>query len=291
MPLTLAVVVATAGRKELVAKLLSHIAGQQSLPDEVILAVADRSHLPDGSWPGLPVSVVVGKPGLTAQRNAALDDALDRFDIVTFLDDDFICADDYLDGVRRAFADNPSWAVLTGHVIRDGIKTGGIDWDEGVRTVQVDKANPRTGRVVDYVGAYGCNMSIRTSMVGDLRFDERLVLYGWQEDVDFTSQLRRQGRVVCLDDLRGVHLGYRTGRISGTRFGYSQVANPIYLIRKGSVPTRRGLTLMFRNIAANVVRSLKPEPYVDRRGRLRGNLMALRHVAMGRIEPEFILKI
>lgn len=291
MPLSLAVVIATAGRKELVAKLLWHIAEQQSKPDEIILAVADRSHLPDGSWPGLRVSVVIGKPGLTAQRNAALDEALDRFDIVTFLDDDFIYADDYLDRVRRAFADNPSWAVLTGHVIRDGIKIGGIDWDEGVRAVRADQANARTGRVVDYVGAYGCNMSIRTSMVDGLRFDERLVLYGWQEDVDFTSQLRQRGRVVCLHDLRGVHLGYRSGRISGTRFGYSQIANPIYLIKKGSIPPRFGLALMLRNIAANVVRSLRPEPYVDRRGRLRGNLMALRHVAMGRIEPEFILKI
>ena len=79
-------------------------------------------------------------------------------------------------------------------------------------------------------------MSIRASMIGDLRFDERLVLYGWQEDIDFTSQLRQRGRVVCVSNIRGVHLGLKAGRVSGERFGYSQVVNPVYLIRKGTVP-------------------------------------------------------
>ena len=48
---------------------------------------------------------------------------------------------------------------------------------------------------------------------------------------------------------------------------------------------------MARNIAANLVRSLWPESYVDRRGRLRGNLLAMLHVLPGRIEPEYILKL
>ena len=287
----LAVIIATAGRKEVVAKLLSHLSQQHVPPDEVILSVADAAHLPVGSWPSLRVRSVFGKPGLPAQRNTAIDEALDRFDILTFLDDDFIPANDYLDVVRRAFSNNPSWAVATGHVIRDGVTTGGIDWDEGLRILHADTRDDHRGKVFDRIGGYGCNMSIRTSIVGTLRFDERLVLYGWQEDTDFTSQLRRQGRVVCLGDLRGVHLGVRSGRVSGERFGYSQVVNPIYLVRKGSVPALFAFRLMFRNIVANLVHSVHPESYVDRRGRLRGNILALRHVAAGRIEPEFILKI
>ena len=34
--------------------------------------------------------------------------------------------------------------------------------------------------------------------------------------------------------LRGVHLGNKRGRVSGLRFGYSQIANPIYLLQKGT---------------------------------------------------------
>ena len=48
---------------------------------------------------------------------------------------------------------------------------------------------------------------------------------------------------------------------------------------------------MFRNIAANLAKSLWPEPYVDRRVRLSGNALAILHIAMGHIEPEYILKI
>ena len=79
-------------------------------------------------------------------------------------------------------------------------------------------------------------MSIRTSAIGALRFDERLPLYGWQEDIDFTSQLRASGRVVGLNTLNGVHLATKSGRISGMKFGYSQIANPVYLVRKGTMP-------------------------------------------------------
>jgi hypothetical protein len=128
-------------------------------------------------------------------------------------------------------------------------------------------------------------------MIGDMRFDERLVLYGWQEDIDFTSRLRSRGRVVCVAGIHGVHLGIKAGRVSGVRLGYSQVVNPVYLIRKGSVPASFALPLMARNLAANLARSFWPEAWVDRRGRLRGNLLALCHVLAGRIEPEHVLEI
>ena len=79
--------------------------------------------------------------------------------------------------------------------------------------------------------------------------------------------------------------------MSGLRFGYSQVVNPVYLLRKGTMPASFALKLMARNIAANMVRSVRPEIHIDRRGRLRGNLMALGHLLKGRVEPEYILQI
>jgi len=117
------------------------------------------------------------------------------------------------------------------------------------------------------------------------------VLYGWQEDIDFTSQLRRFGRIVGLSTLMGVHLGSKSGRESGIRLGYSQVANPVYLMRKGTVPASFALEIMGRNVVANMIKSLWPEPYADRRGRLKGNLLAAGHLFLGRIDPEYILKL
>ncbi|TIR43007.1 MAG: glycosyltransferase [Mesorhizobium sp.] len=284
------VIVATFGRREHVARLLAQLERQTRLPDAVIISAPDADHTPNNMVCRFPVSSVFGKTGLPAQRNIALDVAGDRFDIITFFDDDFIPADDYLEGVSRAFKQQPDWAVVTGHVLKDGATTAGLTWDEGIQALC--EAGPATeARGVDQISAYGCNMSIRAASIGGLRFDERLVLYGWQEDVDFTSQLRARGRVVFLQSIYGVHLGIKSGRVNGVRFGYSQVANPVYLIRKGTVPSTVALRLMSKNLLANLARSLWPESYIDRRGRLRGNLLALSHVARGRVQPEYILEI
>ncbi|MGH6762243.1 MAG: glycosyltransferase family 2 protein [Phyllobacterium sp.] len=288
----LVVIIPTLGRSDQITRLLKHLERQCRLPDEVILSAPDETHLGLFQTSAFPVSVTLGKKGLSAQRNNALASALHRFDIITFFDDDFIPADDYLFRIERAFVEHSDWAVVMGQVVRDGATSEGLTWEEGLTALYAaEDAAPEKPEIVDHVGAYGCNMSIRSQFVGDLRFDERLVLYGWQEDIDFTSQLRARGRVVGVSSILGVHLGLKAGRVSGERFGYSQVINPVYLIRKGSVPASFALPLMGRNVIANIVRSLWPETYVDRRGRLRGNLRAAFHLVQGRVEPEYILKL
>jgi GT2 family glycosyltransferase len=132
---------------------------------------------------------------------------------------------------------------------------------------------------------------IAAATAGRCRFDDRLPLYGWLEDVDFSRQIARRGRIVKLTAAQGVHLGIKQGRQSGIRLGYSQIANPIYLSRKGTCSRARALRLMSRNIAANCIRSLKPEPYIDRLGRATGNLRAFRDLLTGRLAPERILEL
>jgi hypothetical protein len=73
--------------------------------------------------------------------------------------------------------------------------------------------------------------------------------------------------------------------------GYSQIANPVHLVRKGTFTFRRALFQMARNVAMNLCFSFTPEPYVDRRGRLRGNLTALKDLVLGRVHPERILTL
>lgn len=288
----LVVVIPTLNRKSQVTRLLEHLERQQRKPDEIVISAPDPTHVEPYETSHFLVSYLFGKKGSSAQRNRALDYALSRSDVVAFFDDDFLPADNYLKQVMDRFAQHPDWAVIMGHVIADGVQHEGISFDQGLsilRSVKEDLSE--NSDVKDHIGAYGCNMSIRTRLIGELRFDERLVLHGWQEDIDFTSQLRQRGRVVKIHNALGVHLGLKTGRVSGVRFGYSQIANPVYLIRKGTVPATFALNLMARNVAANVLKSLWPESYVDRRGRLRGNLLAMNHLLRGRVEPEYILKL
>ncbi len=85
------------------------------------------------------------------------------------------------------------------------------------------------------------------------------------------------------------YLGAKSGRVAGDRLGYSQVVNPIYLARKGTFPWSHALPSAARHFAMNALRSLAPEPHVDRFGRLRGNLRALGDLLRGRAHPTRIL--
>ena len=98
--------------------------------------------------------------------------------------------------------------------------------------------------------------------------------------------------MVKLRGARGVHLGIKQGRTSGHQLGYSQVANPIYLFQKGSYTLGRAAGSVGRNMAANLVHSMwRPEPWIDRRGRLFGNARAVGDIVRGRLAPERILEL
>ena len=289
------VIIATFGRQALLDRTLGFLEGQLRPPDRVIVSAPDESHIGKHESAAFPISYVFGVRGSCVQRNRAIDAALGQTDIITFFDDDFLPATDYLQVLERNFEFHPDWVVLRGEAVADGAHGAGFTFEEGLALLREAErtyaVHPLEERSAEHVGGYGCNMSMRASAIGNLRFDERLPLYGWQEDIDFTSRLRERGRVIGLNTLYGVHLGAKSGRVSGVRFGYSQLINPIYLVRKGTMPASFAFNLIWRNIAANTVKSFWPEPYIDRRGRLKGNILAAFHLVRGKIEPEFILKL
>ena len=147
--------------------------------------------------------------------------------------------------------------------------------------------------LIDVAQGYGCNMAIRLATARDhrLRFDERLPLYAWSEDMDYSLRLRSHGRFVKLTGARGVHLGTKRGRSPGKSLGYSQVANPIYLYGKGSYTLSRACRSVGRNLVANLAKSPFPEPWVDRRGQLQGNGIAFMDWLRGRMAPERVLDL
>jgi GT2 family glycosyltransferase len=147
-------------------------------------------------------------------------------------------------------------------------------------------------QVTEVYNAYGCNMAVRLSPILEhaLAFDEQLPLYGWLEDVDFSRSIARYGRSVRVEGARGVHLGVRSGRQPGRKLGYSQVANPVYLIRKGTMSKGRAVAQIGRNILANTRGLLFNDRLIDRWGRLNGNLLALSDLLVGRASPSRILE-
>lgn len=285
----LAVGIATVGRPGLLAAVLQELVQQTRPPDRIVLCAPTADDVAGIRSDRL--EIVVGPRGLTRQRNAILDRVGDC-DILQFFDDDFVPAPTYLAEIEHRFAMLPDVVMATGAVVADGIIGPGFAIDEACGLLAMTSVGS-DDRIEPVENGYGCNMAVRLAAVAtaQCRFDERLPLYGWLEDVDFSRQLARQGRIVRLNAARGVHLGIKQGRQSGVRLGYSQIANPIYLSRKGTCPWRRSLRQMSRNMAMNLMRSLNPEPYVDRAGRVAGNLKAMRDLFTGRLDPQRILEL
>ena len=285
---TIAVILASRSRPLMLAQALAGLARQTRPADRILVSVTGKADLPDE----LPahVTTLVGARGLPAQRNAVLDRlAQTPCDVIVCFDDDYVPSRYALARIAAFFAAHPDVVGATGHIIADGINNAGIPHDEAERLVEdYDRAPAPAPAATAPRLLYGCNMAFRARAIDRLRFDERLKLYGWQEDIDFYARLLKRGRIVWTDAFAGVHLGEKKGRISGVRLGYSQVVNPLYLLRKGTMRPGHALPMIAKHLLINHARALRPEPWIDRIGRARGNWIAIGDCLRGRLTPERI---
>lgn len=290
-----AVIVSTRGRPDIVRSLVEQLAEQTAPPDHVfvIASAPDDIAKLDPDTPDLTVRI--GRPGSSHQRNDGLALAGSDFSYIVFFDDDFVPSRFWLERMAAIFEERPDIAGLTGEVLADGTRTAGIPLDEAQTMVNVRDLSPdRADALLEsfaYGSNVGCNMAYRYSAMRGIAFDERLPMYAWHEDSDFRGQVEKRGIVARTHALWGVHLGHKQGRGRGLTFGYSQMANAYYLARKGTVPARFLAGIACKNILINALRSIRPEPFVDRRGRLLGNLLALADFVRGRMKPERILEL
>jgi hypothetical protein len=284
----IAIVIATTGRPEIVGDALARFGRLDRKADSFLVVGASQSDAPIDLYNAR--FAVSPTKGSSAQRNHALDLIGGDAEVIVFVDDDFAPAPGFVEGVERLFAGHADIVAASGELIADGATRGGYTFEQADAFISAWQA-PIVAQLRDSSGAYGCNMAYRRASEPHLRFDETLPLYGWLEDTDFSARYGRFGRVVRCNHFAGVHLGVRSGRVSGVRLGYSQIANPLYLLRKGRAAPSFALTLAARNMLSNIVKSIRPEAGIDRRGRLRGNLLALADVLRGRADPRRILEL
>lgn len=285
--------IATSGRTEILQRAIDRLLVQTRLPDEVILCSPTATDLVIGRHQGAPFPIrhVHSELGLTKQRNTIIR-SVQNCDILLFIDDDMFLGRNYVAEIIEIF-NCASIVVATGTVMADGIKGPGLTPEMAERIIADEDLHPRPPKITEIRHGYGCNMALRyrTLVENGLVFDENLPRYGWYEDVDLMRRLARHGRAVRCSTACGVHLGVKSGRSNGAFLGYSQVANPVYLQQKGTYDWHEMVLSIVKNIAANVIRSIRPERYVDRRGRLWGNLIGLRDLATGRLHPLNALRL
>jgi GT2 family glycosyltransferase len=289
--MNLGLVIASHGRPEVLQKVLIGVASQRRTPDDIIISAVETADISDISQTSVKFRSIYGNAGLTCQRNRGMSHLINTVDVISFIDDDFIVGDDYFLNMERIFEQDASIIGVQGEVVADGANSSGFSFEEGLQLAEQYSQKKAAPVFRDIRGTYGCNMAFRTASIGSRRFDERLPLYGWQEDLDFCGALRGSGRIVRTNLVWGVHLGTKRGKGSEVRLGYSQIVNPAYIVSKGNMSFVYAFRLATRNFLANLVRSIRPESYVDRRGRLWGNLIGMFHLMTGRLTPEYILKL
>lgn len=301
------VIVATKGRAKQTYVLLDYLMAQTLPPASVIVVGSERADIEGldrhpSSISGNCVQMI-SEVGLTRQRNTGLRwlsgataTMPETAWYVAFFDDDFRPAPNWLEHAAKALKLDPTVAGVTGNVLADGVKSEfGIDEQDAVRYL-TGRLSPQqhwssASENTPVVGLYGCNMAFSGLVAKALTFDEQLPLYGWQEDYDFSSRSRAFGKTLLVPACVGVHLGSSSGRTSGVKFGYSQVSNPLYLVRKGSMRKVAAFRLMVKNMAANLIKTLLMDKKKDFPGRLRGNYLAIRDLIVGKLNPANVLAL
>ncbi len=288
----LAVIVASLGRPDNLRVLLERLAVQTRKPDQVLLSLEKPEDASSYEDIPLSVEVIYGPRGLTRQRNRGLNALQPDIDIVLFCDDDYVPSKYTVEGVLNAFDAFPEINGISGRLLADGARGPGIPPARAVAMVDAEDerlgAAPTPTKIGAMNGLYGCNMAMRMSAIGGQRFDEDIPLYGWLEDTDFT--LRATPMQIQTDAFFGVHCAEKVGRESrGAVLGYSQVANAIYIYRKGLISIPRLAGLLLRPILNNHLKLLTPEPWIDRAGRARGNREAIKDLIRGCCHPHRVL--
>ena len=266
---------------------LADLSRQTALPAEVILSVPSQDDLPAAGQTPFPVIVTLSPKGLTTQRNRGMAVTSEESDLFVFFDDDARPHPRYLEAMIALFSSAAGVCAATGEVLIDGAALDReISFVEATSWLE-DWVAPEASVVTHSLELYGCNFAVRAHIGRDVGFDESLPLYGWLEDRDFAARVSVFGEVVRVDDAVIVHRGSSSGgRLSHRRFGYSQIANAIYLYRKGSIGRRELGRFMLRGLPHNLVEYvLRRDEREKRLARVQGNLMALRDLARGQMSP------
>ncbi len=289
----ISVILCSFGRPGVLDETVQSILNQTVVPEEILIACPSLIHVEEMTRTRDKVRFIATPLGLTLQRNEALEHVGDT-DLIAFLDDDMELCPTYLERMAELFTCDPELIVASGHMLADGGRGAMVSRKQAKALCAEAEGigsdpNLLETKPLDY--GYGCNLIVRSAVGKSFRFDENLSLYAWLEDSDYSHRCTRGGKPPVINMAAAcVHLGWRGGRISGRKMGYSQIVNPIYLWRKARVFTLRHLVVQYwlRCLVANTVGAFWSKPEEDRLNRLKGNLTAMWHLLNRRCDPSAI---
>jgi hypothetical protein len=294
---SISVVIASKGRPDAVCEIVESLHRQTFKPRQIIIVAPSIEDLPRKQW-GDDVQYIVGPHGLTLQRNKGIEAIPNTVNYVGCFDDDFELKADYLEQAVAFMNANASIMGISGRLLANG----GISRQESKELIASCKPAGDPRGMFFSQGKhhilYGCNMIIRRTVLNYERFDENLPFYSYGEDYDLSIRLERYGLVGRFEGCIGVHLETPGGRVREVLRGYSFVANNWYFLKKGVMHlplviawTRFWSMCVGKNILMSLWNLLVGDRSVDWSGRLKGHLLALKDIFLGRCHPGRIKEI
>lgn len=250
----LAVVVPTRNRPHEVATLLASLSVQSRRPESLVVVDSSDPDLRDqvrsAVKRGLSAALHIDHwpPSAAAQRNRGLDAVSGDCDLVALLDDDVTLPPDALETACREIADAAPDFIGFGLNPTDKDATRGYGRLKGSRLVHW------LGLYCDRVGAVmpsgwhtrllsvaqpaevqwltTCAAIWKASAIRNIRFDEFFEQYSYLEDLEFSLQARKNGRLLALASASFLHRPAVGGRKSRFWFGRIEIRNRLYIVRK-----------------------------------------------------------
>jgi GT2 family glycosyltransferase len=249
------VVICTFQRPDDLCRLLDSVVQQTLLPSEIVIvdqSADDQTQRLSDEFarrrpPGIDRWIYIREheKGLVRARNRGVSQA--NGDIVSFVDDDVVLFNDYLEVVCRYF-ENPNIGGVTGSlVVRQ--PPSGWKWQLRKFLLRIFLLNSFDGRMTASGFGYpiserevtelmelelfgGYSMNFRRELTLQELSDEWFEGYSFREDVDLSYRISRRSRLVQVPDAKFYHNHSSVNRLDVRQLKLMQFRNYRYLFRK-----------------------------------------------------------
>jgi|SRR5579885_1639151 len=262
---------------------------KQTILGPILISVPGREHVLPETLALPQATLIISPRGLPAQRNAALNAIKNPDTVIFFFDDDVEIEEHYAERMLMAYACNPNVALMNGTNIARGARPGSLTRQSARELIaQAIASLPPAASLERSRTAYGCRMSFPGHLLGKVSFDERLALYGYLEDSEFSLKCERFGKIVTNKLAIMAHIETAAGRVGVFRRGYSEIVNPVYIAWKHRNGNKlRAYCGAFRRTIRNGLKLHQPAA----RKQLAGNLLGWGNVASGQLTPERVTEL
>ena len=284
--LPVSVIIATMNRVDALAETLSAIETSSVLPAEVLLVdQSTESEKVEALLTLIKNSSLtiryhhLPKPSLTAARNFGLEQA--QNDTVVFMDDDVSVQKDTFSNIIRLMADD-SLALIAGLNLQDKKSNNRMGYFFGLKSRKKEKAGGYVtaamfGRFPREVvaqmpteWAMGYFFVVRKALVQkwDLFWDERLIKYGYPEDLDFSYQYAKraaleQKKCIICPEVAVYHRVSQEWRETSRTVTFMKVINREYLSYKFQLPFYTRLATRWANFGVFLSRCIQWDRPLD----------------------------